>query len=200
MIKHDLEGMVRQAAESAQAAGDLQPVALPEIRIERPKLAELGDYSTPVAMELRRTVGGNPLSIAETIVRHLPHASSIEPASVAKPGFINFRLRESWLNDQVDAILREGETYGSQRWGEGRSVQVEFVSVNPTGPLHVGHARGAVLGSTLANVLDVVGYRVEREYYVNDAGNQIDAFSRTLYARYEQLFGRAAEMPEDGYP
>jgi arginyl-tRNA synthetase len=200
MIKHELEGLVRRAAESAQAAGDLQPVALPEIRIERPKLAELGDYSTPVAMELRRTVGGNPLTIAETIARHLPPTSAIEPVSVARPGFINFRLRDRWLQDQVDAILREGEAFGNQNLGEGKPVQIEFVSANPTGPVHVGNSRGATIGSTLANVLEAAGYRVEREYYVNDAGNQIDAFARTLYVRYQQLFGRAVEIPEDGYP
>jgi arginyl-tRNA synthetase len=200
MIKHELAGIIRQAAEAAQSSGELEAVALPEIRVERPKTIELGDYSTPVAMELRRTVGGNPLAIAEKIVRYLPALDAIESPSVARPGFINFRLRDDWLDEQVELILELGESFGSQTWGEGRPVQIEFVSANPTGPLHVGNGRGAALGSTIANVLEAVGYRVEREYYVNDAGSQIDVFSRTLYARYQQLFGRAAMVPEDGYP
>jgi len=200
MIKHELAGLIRTATEAAQASGELESVALPEIRIERPKTLDLGDYASPVAMELRRTVGGNPLAIAEKIVRHFPSLDAIEAPSVAQPGFINFRLRDGWLADQVEVILREGGRFGNQGWGDGRSVQVEFVSANPTGPLHVGNGRGAALGSTLANALEAVGYRVEREYYVNDAGSQIDVFARTLYARYQQLFGRAVEIPEDGYP
>ena len=200
MIKHELAGLIRTATEAAQASGALEAVALPEIRIERPKTLELGDYASPVAMELRRTVGGNPLAIAETIVRHLPSLEAIEAPSIAQPGFINFRLRDTWLAEQVEVILRESEHFGNQSWGDGRSVQVEFVSANPTGPLHVGNGRGAALGSTLANALEAAGYRVEREYYVNDAGSQIDVFARTLYARYQQLFGRQTEIPEDGYP
>ena len=200
MIKHDLAGLVRNAAEAAQASGDLEGVALPEIRIERPKMIELGDYSTPVAMELRRAVGGDPLAIAEKIVRHFPAVESIESPSVARPGFINFRLRDSWLAAQIETILEQGDGFGNQTWGDGRSVQVEFVSANPTGPLHVGNGRGAALGSTLANVLEAAGFKVEREYYVNDAGSQIDVFTRTLYARYQQLFGRLVPVPEDGYP
>jgi arginyl-tRNA synthetase len=200
MIKHDLAGLVRSAAEAAQASGDLAEAALPEIRIERPKTLELGDYSTPVAMELRRTVGGDPFAIAEKIIRHMALVEAIESPSVARPGFINFRLRDEWLSAQVDVILEQGEAFGSQSWGAGQSVQVEFVSANPTGPLHVGNGRGAAIGSTLANVLEACGFRVEREYYVNDAGSQIDVFTRTLYARYQQLMGRPAPVPEDGYP
>jgi arginyl-tRNA synthetase len=200
MIKHDLAGLVRAAAEAAQASGDLEPVALPEIRIERPKSLELGDYSTPVAMELRRAVGGDPLGIAETIVRHFPSIDAVSAPTVVRPGFINFRLKDSWLTSQVETILEQGEGFGNQPLGQGRTVQVEFVSANPTGPLHVGNGRGAALGSTLANVLEAAGYTVEREYYVNDAGSQIDVFTRSLYARYEQLFGRPVLVPEDGYP
>ena len=200
MIKDDLAALVRQAIEAAQAAGDLQPAALPDVRIERPKMAELGDYSTPIALELRRSLGGNPLAIAETIVHYLPEMAAIETPTVANPGFINFRLRESWLAQQVEAMLREGRSFADQHWGAGRPVQVEFVSANPTGPLHVGNGRGAALGSTLANVLEAVGFKVEREYYVNDAGSQVEVFGRTLYARYQQLFGRAVDIPEGGYP
>ncbi len=200
MIKHDLAGLVRDAAAAAQSSGDLAGVALPEVRIERPKSIELGDYSTPVAMELRRTVGGDPFTIAETILRYFPTIEAVESPSIARPGFINFRLRDSWLAAQVDEVIRQGEQFGHQNFGEGRPLQVEFVSANPTGPLHVGNGRGAALGSTMANVLEAAGFHVEREYYVNDAGSQIDTFARTLYARYQQLFGRPVPIPEDGYP
>jgi len=119
--------------------------------------------------------------------------------AVAPPGFINFTLKGDWLASQVDTILAAGDLYGNIDLGRGRRVQLEFVSVNPTGPLHVGHGRGAILGSTLASVLTAAGYKVAKEYYINDAGNQIDAFSRSLYARYQQCLGVDAEMPADGY-
>jgi arginyl-tRNA synthetase len=118
---------------------------------------------------------------------------------VAPPGFINFTLKSDWLTSQVDLILEAGDSYGNIEVGQGSRVQIEFVSVNPTGPLHVGHGRGAILGSTLANVLTAAGYKVEKEYYINDAGSQIDAFYRSLYARYQQCLGIDAEMPADGY-
>ncbi|MBA7690970.1 Arginine--tRNA ligase [subsurface metagenome] len=118
---------------------------------------------------------------------------------MAPPGFINFTLNSDWLTKQVDSILTAGESYGNIDLGKGSRVQLEFVSVNPTGPLHVGHGRGAILGSTLADVLAAAGYKVEKEYYVNDTGSQIDAFYRSLYARYQQCLGTDAEMPSDGY-
>src|SRR5205807_2999348 len=118
----------------------------------------------------------------------------------AEPGFINFLLDERWLQQQVDEIVRQGTRYGTSNLGNGRRLQLEFVSANPTGPVHVGNGRGAVTGSTLATVLENAGYAVEREYYVNDAGTQTEVFGRTLYARYQQLFGREVAIPEDGYP
>ena len=118
---------------------------------------------------------------------------------MAPPGFINFTLKSDWLTSQVGSILVTGDTYGNIDLGQSSRVQLEFVSVNPTGPLHVGHGRGAILGSTLANVLTAAGYRVEKEYYINDAGSQIDAFYRSLYARYQQCSGIDVEMPTDGY-
>jgi arginyl-tRNA synthetase len=123
----------------------------------------------------------------------------VEKVEVAKPGFINLTLRDDWLAGQVEEIRREGQEYGCIDIGEGQRVQLEFVSVNPTGPLHVGHGRGAVLGDTLASALSAAGYSVEREYYVNDAGGQMEAFYRSLYARYREAFGLPAEIPNDGY-
>jgi arginyl-tRNA synthetase len=118
---------------------------------------------------------------------------------VEGPGFINFSLKPSWLASSVESILEEGEAYGNVPLGKGEPLQVEFVSVNPTGPIHVGHARGAVLGDALANILSAAGYEVTREYYFNDAGTQMETFYTSLYARYQQVFGRSVEMPQGGY-
>jgi len=141
----------------------------------------------------------SPMAIAEALAQAIAAEGPVERVSVAKPGFINFSLSPSWLVRQVDAIRDLGPSYGSSDLGAGQRVQVEFVSVNPTGPLHVGHARGAVIGSALANILDAAGFEVQREYYVNDGGSQMDQFSLSLYARYKQLFGTDAELPPDGY-
>ncbi|MDP2932497.1 MAG: arginine--tRNA ligase, partial [Chloroflexota bacterium] len=143
--------------------------------------------------------GLNPMVIANAMAEFMAPGSEVKSISVARPGFINFVLRDDWLTSQVESILWAGDSYGDINLGQRSRVQVEFVSVNPTGPLHVGHGRGGVLGSTLANVLAASGYDVEKEYYINDAGSQIDAFHRSLYARYKQAFGLAAEMPPNGY-
>jgi len=200
MIRDRIAELVKQAAHAAQQAGDLPAVALPEVTIERPKIAEHGDYATNLPLRLQRAVGGKPLEIAAVLCRHLPADAALGKAEVAPPGFINFRLDEGWLADQVNEVLRAGERYATLEASPRKRVQVEFVSANPTGPLHVGNGRGAALGSTLANVLAAAGHDVATEYYVNDAGTQIETFTRTLYARYEQLFGRASEIPRDGYP
>jgi len=139
------------------------------------------------------------MAIAEKICEHIVLPPGVDKVWTASPGFINFTLREDWLSKQVESILAAGESYGDIDLGNRKRVQLEFVSVNPTGPLHVGHGRGAVLGSTLANVLSASGYSVEKEYYINDMGNQIDNFGRSLYARYQQCLGKQAAMPSDGY-
>ncbi|HET6478364.1 MAG TPA: arginine--tRNA ligase, partial [Dehalococcoidales bacterium] len=142
--------------------------------------------------------GFDPMTIATDCADRIA-APEIERVDVAPPGFINFTLSAEWLAGQVNSILEAGEAYGNIEFGHDKRVQIEFVSVNPTGPLHVGHGRGAILGSTLSNALTAAGYQVEKEYYINDAGNQIDAFYRSLYARYQQCLGNEAQMPEDGY-
>jgi arginyl-tRNA synthetase len=141
----------------------------------------------------------SPMAIAEKVSEHIVPPPQVERLWIAPPGFINFTLREDWLRTQVEPILAENESYGDIDLGKSKRVQVEFVSVNPTGPLHVGHGRGAVLGSTLANVLTASGYAVEKEYYINDMGNQIENFGRSLYARYQQCLDKEAAMPPDGY-
>jgi len=199
VIRQRLVKLLAQATGKAQEAGKLPSVALPEITIEHPQNPEYGDYASSLAMKLARATGVSPLTVAEKLVGLIAPGPEIDSITVAPPGFINFTLKSDWLARQVDAILLAGESYGNIDLGQGSRVQLEFVSVNPTGPLHVGHGRGAILGSTLANVLTAAGYRVEKEYYINDAGSQIDAFYHSLYARYQQCLGIDAEMPATGY-
>jgi arginyl-tRNA synthetase len=199
MIRRRIIELLNKAANEAQKSGKLPSVALPEITIEHPQNPEHGDYASSFPLKLARTIGVKPLTIAQDVAAFIKPTPEIENITVAPPGFINFTLNNDWLTRQVDSILTAGDVYGNLNLGKGSRVQLEFVSVNPTGPLHVGHGRGAILGSTLANVLAAVGYKVEKEYYVNDAGSQMAAFYRSLYARYQQCLGKEAEMPADGY-
>ena len=137
--------------------------------------------------------------LRDAVARRTELGKKVESIMAAPPGFINFTLKDDWLTQQVESILSDGDTFGNIDLGHGSRVQVEFVSINPTGPLHVGHGRGAVLGSTLSNVLAAGGYQVEKEYYFNDAGSQMEAFRRSLFARYQQSLGKDAEMPSEGY-
>jgi len=199
MLKHELAGCLREAVAGAQRTGDLPASAVPELVIEHPQNAENGDFASGLPMKLARAMKLSPMIIADRLLKHLSPPPQIERVWVAAPGFINFIIQDDWLAQQVEAILHAGEAYADIQLGEGRRVQVEFVSVNPTGPLHVGHGRGAVLGSTLANVLSASGYTVEKEYYLNDMGNQVDRFGQSLYVRYRQCLDGEAVMPEDGY-
>jgi len=199
MLKKKLATCLQQAVIKAQQEGSLVTVTLPEVVIEHPQNPEHGDFASGLPLKLARTMKMPPLAIAEKIAEHISPPAEIDKFFIASPGFINFTLRDDWLAKQIESILAAGESYGDFVLGKGNRVQLEFVSVNPTGPLHVGHGRGAVLGSTLANVLAAAGYSVEKEYYLNDIGSQIDAFNRSLYARYQQCLGREISMPPDGY-
>ncbi|MBI2329682.1 MAG: arginine--tRNA ligase, partial [Chloroflexi bacterium] len=198
-LKQRLTELLTQAATKAQEAGKLPAVALPEAYLEHPQNPEHGDYASSFPLKLARASGANPMNIAEDIMRLMTLAPEIDSIVSAPPGFINFTLKSNWLTNQVESIRQAGDAYGNIDLGRGSRVQVEFVSVNPTGPLHVGHGRGAVLGSTLSNVLSASGYKVAKEYYINDAGSQIDAFYHSLYGRYQQCLGIEAEIPADGY-
>ncbi|NLV74815.1 MAG: arginine--tRNA ligase [Chloroflexi bacterium] len=196
----EIKAALHTALQHAQQAGELPAgELLAEIPLERPKDETLGDLATPISMQLARILRLAPIQIAETLVRHMPVLESIAELQAVRPGYINMRYRAEWLTNQIEAILSAPEHFGEVSLGEGRSVQVEFVSANPTGPLHIGAARNAVLGDTVARVLEAAGYRVEREYYVNDAGSRVRMFGETLYARYAQALGVDAEMPADGY-
>lgn len=199
MVRHTLTDSLRDAILQAQESGDIAFTTLPDIQIERPQDPAHGDFASGIALRLARSVRMNPLQLAHIIVKRLPALDAVESVSVAAPGFINFTLRRQWLAALVQTILTSPERYGRLDIGNKGRVQIEFVSANPTGPLHVGHGRGAVLGSTLANVLEAAGYEVSREYYLNDMGNQIRTFARSLYARYRQALGDEVEMPADGY-
>lgn len=199
MLKQKLTQSLEQAVIEAQQRGALVSTSLPEVTVEHPQNPEHGDYASSLPLKLARATEVSPLVIAQRLVELMPPLPEISQIVVAPPGFINFTLKDSWLAEQVESILGAGDSYGSIDLGRGSRIQLEFVSVNPTGPLHVGHGRGAVLGSTLANILSAANYRVEKEYYINDVGNQIDAFSRSLYARYQQCLDIKAEMPGSGY-
>ena len=198
-LRKDIAEAIVAGVASAQAKGSLPAGELPPIVVERPQREDNGDFATNLPLRLARAFSLDPLVIAQHIVDNIPEASFIDRVWAAKPGFVNFALRDAWLAGQVEAVLQAGTSYGASDMGQGRKVQVEFVSVNPTGPIHVGHTRGAVLGSTLASILAAAGYDVTREYYVNDHGSQMEQFYRSLYVRYLQAHGREAVLPEHGY-
>jgi len=199
MLRQELAKCLRQAVSKAQQEGALASATLPEVLIEHPQNPEHGDFASGLPLRMARAMRMPPMAIAEKVLEHIVPPPQVDKVLIASPGFINFTLREDWLSTEVESILAAGESYGDIKLGKGKRVQLEFVSVNPTGPLHVGHGRGAVLGSTLANVLTASGYGVEKEYYINDMGTQIHNFGRSLYVRYQQCLGKEAAMPPDGY-
>lgn len=197
-----MSGLIYQqiAANVAEALSQVlgHAPSVPVI-VERSRRPEHGDYSTSVCLRLAREARMAPADLAQRVLERLPKAPFIGRVEVAHPGYINFWLDEGWLAAQVDVILEAGETFGNIALGGGQRVQVEFVSANPTGPITIGSARNAVLGDTLASVLAAAGYRVEREYYVNDAGAQVRKFGESVFARYAQALGEDVPFPEDGY-
>ena len=203
IVRERIAELVRQALEEAQASDALPQVDVEDIAVERPQNAEHGDFATSLPLKLARPMRMNPMQIAERIAERLQDDDNsdglLSSAVVARPGFINFALNRSWLQAQVEAIGTAGAEFGNVDAGKGQRVQIEFVSANPVGPLHIAHARGGVLGSALANILQAAGCDVTREYYFNDAGAQIGHFARTLHTRYLQQCGRDAELHEDDY-
>ena len=196
-MEEKLKGTIKQAIIVAELAKEEE---LPEITLETPRDKEHGDFATNIAMQLARIARKAPRQIAEEIVANInKEEASIDNIDIAGPGFINFYMKSDYLGDLVEQIIEAGEDYGKTTYGKGKKVQVEFVSVNPTGRLHLGHARNAAFGDVLSNVLSAAGYEVEREYYINDAGSQIDNLGLSLEARYFQAFGKDKELPEDGY-
>ncbi|MCM3709329.1 arginine--tRNA ligase [Sporosarcina luteola] len=186
--------------EAVIASGLADESAMPNIILETPKNKENGDYATNIAMQLTKLAKKPPRAIAEAILENLDTSStSIKSMEIAGPGFINIKLKSDYLGEVVKTVLAQGADYGRSTYGENVKVQVEFVSANPTGDLHLGHARGASIGDSLCNILDFAGFDVSREYYINDAGNQVNNLALSVEARYFQALGLEKEMPEDGY-
>ncbi len=202
-IKQSITALVRAALDAAAASGTLSACAeLPAFVVEIPADTSHGDFATNAAMVCARTFRCAPRKVAEAICQNLVlEGSGIERVEIAGPGFINFFLGRGWFSEAVHSVLAQGDAYGRTSFGSGEKVQVEFVSANPTGPMHMGNARGGAIGDCLAAALDWAGYEVTREFYVNDAGNQIEKFGRSLEARYLQIYQGedAVEFPEDGY-
>ena len=200
LIRDEIVQRLADAVEMAQRQDLLPAAALPPVAVDRPQNLEHGDFASSLPLRLARAARMDPMEIAQRLVSLITSDGVIERVWAAPPGFVNFTLKREWLQAQVELINSAGDSYGDTTVGVGQRVQVEFVSVNPTGPIHVGHARGAVLGSTLASVLAAAGYEVVREYYVNDAGSQMESFYASLYARYAQALGQQdAEVPPGGY-
>lgn len=200
MIREDVIALVERALTAAQQAGDLPQFAAPEVTVEHPARVEHGDFSANLPLRIQGLARMKAIEVAEALRKHVPEHEAVDRVAVAPPGFLNFYLSPSWVAARTSAIIQEGDAYASSDLGGSKRVQIEYVSANPTGPIHVGNGRGAAIGSTLARVMATAGYEVEQEYYVNDAGTQVAIFGRTLYARYQQLFGREVQIPENGYP
>lgn len=196
-VQLKLKEEIRAAVIKAELATEEQ---LPDVILETPKDKANGDYSTNMAMQLARVAKKAPRAIADALVANFDQSkASIEKIDIAGPGFINFYMNNNYLTDLIPTILTAGEKYGETTVGNGQKIQVEFVSANPTGDLHLGHARGAAVGDSLCNVLAKAGYDVSREYYINDAGNQINNLALSVEARYFQALGMEKDVPADGY-
>jgi arginyl-tRNA synthetase len=199
-LRNDITSRLEAAVAEAQKQGVLPEGELPEAGVERPQNADHGDFASSLPLRLAKLARKNPLAIAESLVPFVEIDDMVDSVWAAPPGFVNVKLSATWLQSQVEAVISAGDTFGNTDTGAGKSVQVEYVSVNPTGPVHVGHARGAVLGSALSRALAAAGFDVKREYYVNDAGTQMEIFYESTFVRYAQAQGSMAEeIPENGY-
>ena len=199
LIKNAVADLLMEALKSAEDGEHLSLADKPEIIVERPQNPKHGDFATSLPLKLARAANTAPMDIAEMIISLLPSNPIFSKISPESPGFINFTFSPVWLCQQIENILTQQQDYGQLNLGKGKPVQIEFVSVNPTGPIHIGHARGAVIGSVLAKILEKAGYQVTREYYINDAGAQMDLFADSIYARYKNLHGSTEKVPEHGY-
>ncbi|MBU1075425.1 arginine--tRNA ligase [Patescibacteria group bacterium] len=203
MIKDKIRDIIREEIIEQQQTEELPVFEIPEIEIEYPQLEQYGDYSSSVPLKLAAVLQRDPIEIGDQLVKGIRQRVEgnkiIERVELASPGFINFYLKSSWLSEAMQMIIKKGEQYGKSNSGHRKKIQVEFISANPTGPLHVGNGRGAFLGDTLANILNHIGYQVEREYYVNDIGKQVDILGESVLRRYLQHKGISVPYPEHCY-
>jgi arginyl-tRNA synthetase len=197
--KNQLAELVKQSIINAQNAGALPVFPMPDVFVERPQKKELGDFATSLPLKLAKDAKRAPLQIAQVLVAHFPKNDMVAKVEAAPPGFVNITLRDAWLANQVSVIAADGESFGNLRPAKSLNVQVEYVSANPTGPLHIGGGRNGAIGDTLANVLQAAGHTVQREFYINDNGSQVRLFGESIFARYAQALGRDEAFPEKGY-
>jgi arginyl-tRNA synthetase len=199
-LREQLVELIRNALRQVGGPGDRESLETVPVLFSKPKNAQYGDYATNVAMGLAKVLKRSPLQIAEELVRHIPaDLTWLDRVEVAQPGFINFYLKDRAFQGTLPLIIRMGASFGQATWGAGQKIQVEFVSANPTGPLHIGHGRGAALGGALANLLRATGHTVETEYYLNDVGTQMETLGRSIQTRARELNGESVEFPENGY-
>ena len=197
-MKELLKQGIKEALDKAIDKGLLPQGEYPDVELEVPPQKKFGDFATNIAMKSARVAHCAPRNIAEAIIGQMQY-DWLDKAEIAGAGFINFFLKNTVIYDTLKQILKAGSAYGKAPLREDDTVQVEYVSANPTGPLHVGHGRGAAYGSALVNLLRTAGYNVQAEYYINDAGNQMDNLAASVNARYLMHFGVPAEIPENGY-
>ena len=197
-MKTVIKKIIHDALEKAQQAGELELSSFPEIVVEKPKDEKMGDFSTNIGMTLARSERKNPKTIAESVARHLK-SGDLSKVEVAGPGFINIKMSQEFFLNRLRNAVSQGENFGSSDSGQGTKVMIEFVSANPTGPLHVGHGRGAAVGDCLARIMKKAGYDLSTEYYINDVGNQMNFLGRSTWLRYRELKGEEIKFPEDHY-
>ena len=197
-MKTVIKKIIHDALEKAQQAGELELSSFPEIVVEKPKDEKMGDFSTNIGMTLAKSERKNPKTIAESVARHLK-SGDLSKVEVAGPGFINIKMSQEFFLKRLRNAVSQGENFGSSDSGQGTKVMIEFVSANPTGPLHVGHGRGAAVGDCLARIMKKAGYDLSTEYYINDVGNQMNFLGRSTWLRYRELKGEVIEFPEDHY-
>ena len=195
-----LNGNLLQALGSAIENGELPPTQVSDAAIERPQNTQHGDFASSLPLKLAREMKMSPMAIGKILSKYIPEQGIIGESQLAPPGFVNLRLDSKWLLSQIHQIRDLKNSFGNLYVEERKKIQIEYVSANPTGRLHIAHARGAVIGSALAKLLKAAGHTVEEEYYLNDAGNQIDKFNKSLLTRYKQIAGLEIDLPEDAYP
>ena len=197
-MKTAIQTIIQDALEKARQAGELELSPFPEIVVEKPKDEKMGDFSTNVAMTMAKSERKNPKVIAESVARYLENGD-LSQVEVAGPGFINLKMSHEFFLQRLKNAVKQGNDFGQSDVGQGTKVMIEFVSANPTGPLHVGHGRGAAVGDALARILRKAGYDLSTEYYINDVGNQMNFLGRSTWLRYRELLGEAIEFPDDHY-
>ena len=199
-MKKAIKEIIECALDKAKHAGDLELADAPDIVVEKPKDEKMGDFACNIAMTLARSERKNPKVIAQIIERHVEKGTAgLDSVEIAGPGFLNLKMSRNFFLDRLADAVEQRNDFGKSNVGQGTKIMIEFVSANPTGPLHIGHGRGAAVGDALARILKKAGYDLKTEYYVNDVGNQMNILGRSTWLRYLELMGNDADFPEDHY-